>query len=160
MSTLDDFTVEPGGHVGVSGSRYTPTLAALSSFRFMIDQCAALGARYLHQGCCTGWDEYSVVYAHKAGLLVVGHPPIKTEFLSRRAVEESDALCPAKSYQARDSDIAFESEVLLLGPRYPELDVRSQRSGTWLTARLARRYGDRVYACETNGNITDVTESP
>lgn len=160
MNLPDDFPMDPGSHIGVSGTRYTPTPEALASLRFLIDQCAALGARYLHQGCCTGWDETSVVYAKKAGLVVYGHPPFKGEFLSLRACEDSDILWPSKSYHARDMDIAFEAAVLLIGPRYPEDHPRSRHSGTWLTAGFARRYGDRVYACETNGDITDVTESP
>lgn len=159
MNLPDDFPMEPGGHIGVSGSRYKATPEALDSLRFLIDQCAALGARYLHQGCCTGWDEGSIVYAHKAGLIVVGHPPIKTEFLSKKACEESDTLWEPKTYHARDMDIAFESSVLLIGPRYPENHARSRHSGTWLTVGFARRYGDRVYACDTNGDISDVTEA-
>lgn len=159
MNLPDDFTLFPGDHIGVSGSRHAPTREAVNALRFMVDQSAALGALFLHQGCCTGWDEASVEIAHKAGLRVIGHPPVKDTYRSQWAMEQSDELWVMKPYGARDMDIAFESAVLITGPKYPERDPRSAHSGTWLTTGFARRYGDRIYACTPHGNIIDVTEN-
>jgi hypothetical protein len=155
---MDLIQVEPGAHIGVSGSRYAPTQEAVNSLRFLIDQFQAMGAIVLHQGCCTGWDEVSVDLAHKAGLYVDGHPPTKQNFLSEKAVRDSDHLWVPKPYHARDRDLAFETVVLITGPRYPEDHPQSAHSGTWLTTGFARLYGSRVYACLTDGSIEDVTE--
>jgi hypothetical protein len=126
----------------------------------MIDQLQAVGAVHLHQGCATGWDAASVPLAKKAGLIVEAHPPIDTRYYSVEAFEQSDVLHPPKAFRARDDDIAYASAVILAGPQYPEDDSRSLRSGTWLTIRLARWYGDRVYSCNPDGSITDITEAP
>lgn len=155
---LELLTVEPGAHLGVSGSRMAATQDALNAMRFLVDQFQAMGATYLHQGCCKGWDEASVPIAQKAGLVVVAHPPLIETHLSMAAWKNSDYEFPRKSYRNRNMDIAFESCVLVIGPQYPEDDPRSERSGTWMTARFARLYGSRVYACWTDGNIEDVTE--
>jgi hypothetical protein len=89
---------------------------------------------------------------------VVGHPPVKTAYLSEQAVKESDVLWPSKSYRARNMDIAWETAVLDTGPQYPEDHSESARSGTWMTTRFARLYNSRVYACWNDGNIEDVTK--
>jgi hypothetical protein len=157
VSFLDLIRIQPGDHIGVSGSRHAPTREAVNSLRFLVDQLQAMGAAFLHQGCCTGWDESSIPIGRKAGLTIIGHPPVKDTFRSQYAMDQSDHLWPLKSYNARDMDIAFETVVLLTGPKYPEDDPRSAHSGTWLTTRHARRYGSRVYACLTDGNIEDVT---
>lgn len=159
MSEIDFSILEDITHIGVSGSRYVPTPEALNGLKFLIDQLQSLGARFLHQGCCTGWDEASIPLAQKAGITVVGHPPLDERFMSEIAIARSELLWPYKDYHARDLDIAFESAVLLIGPRYPEGDPRSKRSGTWLTTRYARDYNTRVYSCDTTGNISDVTEA-
>jgi hypothetical protein len=158
INLFEGLLIEPGDHIGVSGSRHAPTREALNSLRFLVDQLQAMGAAVLHQGCCTGWDEASISIGRKAGLKIVGHPPVKDAFRSQWAMENSDELRSPKSYSARDSDIAFESVVLLTGPKYPEYDYRSAHSGTWLTTRYARRYNCGVYACFTDGSIEDVTE--
>jgi hypothetical protein len=158
MTEVDFGFIEAGAHVGVSGSRHEPTREAWNALRFCLEQLQAMGARYLHQGCCTGWDELSVPLAHKSGMYVVGHPPVKTDYLSETAVKESDEVWPAKSYHDRDEDIAWETAIMIIGPRYPEDHLASARSGTWLTTRLARSYGSRCYACTPYGEITDVTE--
>jgi hypothetical protein len=150
--------IEPGDHIGVSGSRHAPTRDAVNALRFMVDQCAALGATSLHQGCCTGWDEASVEIARKAGLKVIGHPPTVATWRSQWAIEQSDVLWAMKPYNARNMDIAFETILLITGPQYPEDDSRSAHSGTWLTTGHARRYDSRIYACIPDGRILDVTE--
>jgi hypothetical protein len=152
--------IDPGTHIGVTGTRWGGTPDAVLALKFLIDQLQALGATWLHQGCCKGWDEQSVIQARKAGLRIAAHPPVDNSQFSQIAFNASCLRWPPKSYRDRNEDIAFETAVLIAGPQFPELDERSERSGTWQTVRLARKYGTPVYSCDSEGNITDVSEAP
>lgn len=46
-------------------------------------------------------------------------------------------------YRARNKAIVENSDLLVVFAEYPEGDPRSRRSGTWMTARMARRAGVR-----------------
>lgn len=48
------------------------------------------------------------------------------------------------SYRARNKKIVDICTELVAFPAYPESDPRSQRSGTWMTVRLARQAGKPI----------------
>jgi hypothetical protein len=61
---------------------------------------------------------------------------------------------PGSSYRQRDQAIVDASDELFYCAQYPESDPRSQRSGTWLTKRLAVRAGVPVSGIVLN-HLTD-----
>lgn len=48
------------------------------------------------------------------------------------------------SYRDRNQEILTRSTELIAFPAYREWDVRSKRSGTWMTARIAKKMGLKV----------------
>lgn len=161
---------EPDWHLGVTGTRkrfsemtWYPTDAALNELRVLLIRAEMNGAKYLHHGCCTGWDEAAVKLVNNLplDLLVYAHPPVDGAHLSQRARAGSHVVYRPKSYRDRNMDIAEQSEILLVGAAWPELDPRSLRSGSWQTARLARRWpSHRLYAVDQQGDLSDVTDRP
>lgn len=153
-------------HLGVTGGRRRvsddityPTLAAMDMIEPLLSAAWAHGARHLHHGACTGWDEATVNIASVTvhGYTIYAHPPIKDVHLSQRAIDHSHVIFQPKEYRDRNFDIAAMSDVLLVGASYPEFDERSRHSGTWQTARYGRRLGDALYSVDMNGELSDVT---
>lgn len=162
---------EPDWHLGVTGSRRRlavpgqgqgfefPTADQIIGLGQFLDEAMDHGLKYVHHGCCTGWDEHTVRICRGANLdvLIYAHPPEDESFLSRYAMDASDVVAKPKGYHERDFDIAKQSSILLAGPAYPEFDPRSRRSGTWLTMRFGRRLRKHLYAIDQQGNVSDVT---
>lgn len=159
---------EPGWHLGVTGSRYRrdgghyyPSPRQKDALRTFLHEAVGHGAKYLHHGCCTGWDEDAVRITQndRLPLLIHGHQPDKEDHLSKLAIAWSNVLYTPQPYRDRNQDITDASHLMFAGPQYPETHPRSQRSGTWMTVRMGRNAGLHVYACDQFGNITDEKEA-
>lgn len=157
---------EPDWHLGVTGTRLRdedgviyPTLASVSKLSLLLAEAVTHGAKYLHHGACTGWDEKAVMIASDFGMdyLIYAHPPIKDAHLSRYALDYSHVVYHPKEYADRNLDIAEASSVLLVGGRYSEFHPLARRSGTWMCARYGRRFGDALYSVNMQGELSDVT---
>lgn len=107
-----------------------------------------------HQGCCVGSDEMAAetVVRKLDRPILHAHPPKDKKLLSRRAVDLSDVLWPAKEYLARDRDIVESCGVLVATPRTME---EEQRSGTWATIRMARKKRRYLIIIWPDGTITE-----
>lgn len=46
---------------------------------------------------------------------------------------------PGTSYRDRNQELVDRATMLVAYPAFPEVDLRSRRSGTWQTVRMARR---------------------
>lgn len=161
---------EPDWHLGVTGSRNRydpeqeikfPTVDQMIGMGQFLDEAMDHGLKYVHHGCCTGWDEHAVRLCRGAKLdvLIYAYPPKDERHLSRYAMEASDVVHKPQEYRVRDAEIAAQADIILAGPAWPELDPRSKRSGTWMTVRFARAVGARVYAYDPSGTIRDITEA-
>jgi hypothetical protein len=169
MNLLDvQWPTEPDWHLGVTGSRkrydendrrWYPTASSVTALRYFLEAAVDHGAKYLHHGCCTGWDECAVHIVGRRNLdfLVYAHPPTNLTHFSQSAHAGSHVVYKPKIYRERDFDIAEQSAVLVAGPAWPEFDERSKRSGTWMTVRFGRRLSDLLYAIDMQGDLTDVT---
>jgi hypothetical protein len=97
----------------------------------------------LHHGCCKGADTEAHYLAAKYGYDVSLHPADgvdEWQEMTLMPVGRGIAYVP-KSTKDRNQAIVCISDVLLAAPRFPENDVRSKRSGTWQTVRMARDEG-------------------
>jgi hypothetical protein len=167
MEPMDiTWPTEPDWHAGVTGTRKRfedtvtyPTVASVAMLRQLLETAVAHGAKYLHHGACTGWDEAAVNIVALTGLdyLVYAHPPINNAHLSHYALDHSHVVYRPKPYADRNIDIATASRVLLVGGMYPEFHPLARRSGTWMCARYGRRFGDALYSVNMQGELSDVT---
>lgn len=158
---------EPDWHLGVTGTRKRvqdglvifPTVDSLVSLRRLLEEAVAHGAKHLHHGVCTGWDEAAVEIVTLGGLdyLIYAHPPFDDRHLSWIARSKSHVIYKPKTYHDRNYDIAEASQVLLVGAAWSEDDDRSKHSGTWQTARMGRRLSRTLYSVDQQGDVSDVT---
>lgn len=158
--------VQPGWHLGVTGTRYRedgdityPTPVSVDLLALFIGAAKAHGATCLHHGACTGWDEAAVRAALEAapGLTINAHPPTNDAHLSRFALDHSHVQHHPKSYRERNIDIASWADVMAVGAQFDEFDERSLRSGSWMAARFGRRLGATLYRISMHGELSDVT---
>jgi len=155
-------------HLGVTGTRkrtedghHFPSYEQTWAMEQVVNLAVSHGAFWVHHGACTGWDEAVARYVRHAfpGLITIAHPPIKEDHLSRAAIEASHIVHEPKGYHVRDRDIAEASAFLLGGPAFAEHHPRSKYSGTWMTIRMGQNLRVPVYACDTEGNVHNVTEA-
>lgn len=161
---------EPDWHLGVTGSRLRwgpdqmpefPTPDQIIGLGQFLDEAMDHGLKYVHHGCCTGWDEHAVRICRGANLdvLIYAYPPKDERHLSRYSVDASDVVHKPRPFRERDEALAKASNLLLAGPAWPEGHQRSRYSGTWVTVRFGRSFGVRVYAYDPSGTIRDITEA-
>lgn len=91
-----------------------------------------------HHGDCVGADADAEDLARIRGYKTISHPPTNE---SKRAFKKSDLILEAKSYMARNTDIAKACDILLAAPKE---GVEVLRSGTWSTIRRARKLNKEV----------------
>lgn len=98
-------------------------------------------------GACRGVDALVARLAHARDLWVHAIVPgERGPWLDpdwRRYATTSDEMPPGSTFRQRDERVVmFAARYygrLVAVPRWPEDDPRSQRSGTWMTVRIARR---------------------
>ena len=115
-------------HIGFSGSRRGMNeyqTGALANFLSMYRKQEA-SEHWFHQGICIGSDEWATVIALKLGFKIHGHPPIKKDYVSQRALEMCDKLDPEYSYSGRNQRIVLASQTLLATPL-----TDTEIGGTW-----------------------------
>lgn len=116
-------------HLGFTGTQVGCT----------VEQCLAvvtwLNSRefeVFHHGDCTGADSDVHVLASHCGLWTIAHPPINE---AKRAFCVVNECLPPYKYLVRNRHIVESTSHLLVCPKGPE----ELRSGTWSTARYARK---------------------
>jgi predicted Rossmann fold nucleotide-binding protein DprA/Smf involved in DNA uptake len=126
-------------HIGVTGSRFGATPEQLTKARLILAANYETGIT-LHHGRCRGVDGQIHHEARALGYRIEQHPP------QNRAVEDIDCeaepgeiIHERKPYLVRDQDIVNAVSRLIVIPAEPE--AKAVRSGTWATARMARRAG-------------------
>jgi hypothetical protein len=122
-------------HLGV-----TATQAGISDRQreWFADFVMRLRPKYFHHGLCIGGDYqcHLIVRALLPQCIIVGHPPVNPVKLAASIVDDCDTLMPAKAYADRNHDIVDAIEHLVVLPRQR---TEIMRSGTWMTARYARK---------------------
>lgn len=111
--------------VGFTGSRQmTPGMRT-----YIEETIEALpGDTVVVTGGCIGVDAYAASVAYRSGLEVYTILPANRELV-----------------RDRNREIVKASDRLYVVPIYPEDHPSSRRSGTWMTARIARQRGCPVY---------------
>lgn len=102
----------------------------------------------LHHGDCIGADVAAAQIARYLNIDTIAHPPIDE---SRRAFALSTETREPETYRARNEAIVKESEVLIAAPHQL---WEEQRSGTWMTVRMARARSKPVFIIWPDGALT------
>lgn len=139
------------GHVGFTGTRYGMTIHQVFTVARLINRF-----EWVHHGDCVGSDDQLHGIAKRAGKKVSVHPPTG---LRMRANCVGDENHQPKGYLARDRDIVNATCSLIAAPQGIGEEARS---GTWTTARYARKIGKPVTlvlpdgSCVAWGIVQDV----
>lgn len=120
-------------HVGFTGSRNGMTLYQTLTVTRLLQPYD-----WIHHGDCVGGDAQCHDIARLLGKKVETHPPI---ILRLRANRTGDRTNPPKGYIQRDHDLVDASACLIAAP---DGIAEEHRSGTWATARYARKQGKPV----------------
>lgn len=106
----------------------------------------------LRQGCCVGGDEQITVIAASLGTTdIIGHPPERTDYLSKIALDLCTSIRSPKPYLARDNDIIAASDYVIACPSGRTEIMRG--SGTWYVIRECERRGVRCYVVYPDGGF-------
>lgn len=117
--------------VGITGTRSGCTDKQLLE---LIEYLYTLNATELHHGDCIGVDVEVADVAHRLGIKIVCHPPVKTDL--RGYYEHVDYEYPPLSYFARNRKIVDETNILLVVPYQSEWQ---SSGGTWYTHDYAKK---------------------
>lgn len=131
--------------VGFTGSRQmTPGMRA-----YIEETIEALpGDTIVVTGGCIGVDAYAASVAYRSGLEVYTILPANRELvhpLWRSVCTSYYEMPKGTTYRDRNREIVKASDRLYVVPIYPEDHPSSRRSGTWMTARIARQRGCPIY---------------
>jgi hypothetical protein len=129
-------------HVGITGTRQGCNAKQYSALERVLSYIIRRNrgiVTTLHHGDCIGVDAEAHHLALKIGYAIEIHPPMIQTY---RAKCESSMVHVPKSYKVRDTDIVLASDILLVVPAGPEENW--PHSGTWKTARIARRVGTPI----------------
>lgn len=144
---MSDFLLQLEGlNVGFTG-----TIAGMTQKQKQVitDLLIELEPKKVHSGDCIGADKDFHDIARKLGIWSVGHPPINPK---NRAYCDFDEVEPEGEYHERDRNIVNATSILLVAPKdfYEEL-----RSGTWTTARYARKQEKEFKIILPNGQVRE-----
>lgn len=136
--------------IGFTGTRSeTRPLAQKRALRKLLDELAHRHfGMELHHGDCLGSDALAHQYAQELDLGIILHPPTDSR---ARAFCLADAERPKKPYLERNHDIVDETEMLIV---MPNQHAEILRSGTWATARYARKVGKPITFVFPDGTVT------
>lgn len=102
----------------------------------LIDFLVNTEVKEAHHGDCQGADKlfHEAVHQVKGHTTkIIVHPP---DIDLKRAFCSGDEIKESLTYRKRNAMIVEECELLLV---FPKTNKEEQRSGTWMTARIARR---------------------
>lgn len=130
--------------VGFTGTREGLTDTQKQILRNTIEELLMEGYDEAHHGDCVGADcEFHDMVIQQ--MIVVIHPPDDTRMEAYCHGNEHRA---PKPYLERNHDIVDETDLLIVCPKG---ELEEIRSGTWATARYARRIGKPVIVIFPNG---------
>jgi len=117
---------------------FTGTQGALTEKQInnLVDFLAATEIKEVHHGDCKGADKlfHDAVFMVKGQTAkIIIHPP-DIDFM--RAFCKGDEIRNPLTYRERNAMIVEECEMLLV---FPKANKEELRSGTWMTARLAKK---------------------
>jgi hypothetical protein len=128
--------------IGVTGTRRLNAKGRNGLTNLMI-ALAAWKGRYgveieIVQGGCVGADEYAAFKAKAHDLQVHTILPEDRRQVSPAWESVTDTWELGGDYRERNKKIVLRAGALFVCADYPEDDAHSRRSGTWMTARMAR----------------------
>ena len=132
--------VESLGFTGTRSGMKEPQRKTVEAILWM------LKPKEVHHGDCIGADAQFHEIARKLHLRILVHPP-DNPALRANCLGGIDLM--PKPYRDRNVDIVQQSDFLLAAPSGPELD----RSGTWMTVRIAKGLRKLVYVIYPEGNV-------
>ena len=91
------------------------------------------GFIHFRHGDCVGADALGHQYASEVGYSIIIHPPNKSRL---RAFCQSHNILPEQEYRERNQAMVNGCDLLLA---LPNRNKEVNRSGTWMTVRMARR---------------------
>jgi hypothetical protein len=141
--------------IGFTGTREGMTAKQMETFG---EHVAEQRPSKFHHGCCLGADLDAVLIVKQVSpdTLIIGHPPTDRKLVAVRAEELSDILHDPLPYLDRNKKIVQHGEDgLIVTPKgvNPEW-----RSGTWSTARFARKIGRHITVITPDGFIDGDSE--
>lgn len=119
--------------VGYTGTQLGMTVQQKSLVRSLLEDIQPSAVAH---GCCIGGDAEFHGICLQLELWIRIHPPVKTE--KKAHCEEWNEMMRPKEYLTRNRDIVNSVGFLIACP-YEE--VEQLRSGTWSTARYAKKVG-------------------
>ena len=139
--------------IGVTATRNGLTAAQVHVFDRLLREASdelaeELQELELHHGDCVGGDATIDQMARHLGIRRVSHPPVNAGY---RAWCDADDVREPRGYVERDHDIVEETEELWVGPGGM---TEQQRSGTWLTARYARKHNRPLVIVWPDGRVS------
>jgi len=139
--------------VGITGTRLTPAFAQLDMTYRILSDLWENGSE-LHQGCCTGYDESTIIIASVIKYKIVGHPPIDQKFItSKYILDYCHSMKTPKEYLDRNKDIVDETDLLIAAPL--KLENENPRSGTWSTIRYAKKMKKNITILFADGKVEE-----
>jgi hypothetical protein len=129
--------------IGFTGTRKGMTRLQLQTIEAVID---TLRPKEVHHGDCIGSDTQFHTIALRRKIRIVVHPPDNDAL--RAHVDGGIDVYP-KPYQQRNLDIVTMSDLVIAAPDGKERD----RSGTWMTVRMAHARKKEVMIVYPEGNI-------
>ncbi len=139
----------PQNTIAMTGTRKTETLTdkQLAHFKKCLATSKEQGFDVFRHGDCVGADEKGHHIAVSLGYSVRIHPPTDPKY---RAFCSSPFVAPALSYQDRNQAMVNNCDMLLA---LPKSNQEVQRSGTWMTIRMARKINLPIIIFYPDGRI-------
>lgn len=135
-------------HIGFSGTQEGLTNEQFNAITDFIEDNPHFSIA--HHGDCIGADDAFGTISRRAGLHVISHPPING---AKRAFCQFDEEREPKEYLIRNKDIVNESKFMIIAPKGFKEELRS---GTWSTARYARKQGVNGLIFWPDGEASDL----
>lgn len=134
--------------LGVTGTReHLTQIQETSGLRLLRDR-RDRGIIWQHNGDCIGADHFAARTWRRMGGLIFGHPPSDNKGRAYFAFDKAALPAP---YGVRDQTIVDWADTMIA---FPKTMQEEQRSGTWMTVRMARRKGISISFVWPNGEIT------
>ena len=105
------------------------------------------GFTHFRHGDCVGADALGHQYASDIGYTIIVHPPNKSRL---RANCMGHRILPAQEYRDRNQAMVNGCDLLLA---LPNRNQEVNRSGTWMTVRMARRANLPIVIFYPDGRI-------
>jgi hypothetical protein len=146
--------------VGFTGTRWGMTDAQKQEVAALLKKWDEINddIMVVRHGCCVGADEdFTVICQYQIGfppVVIVGHPPIKTEYYSQKAEMLSHYIKEPRGYLARDRHIVNNSDRLIATP-FQDEEQAPDVGGTWYTMNYAGNKRIPVYTVFPDGKVRE-----